>query len=86
MATSASPTKRSNDTALKGLKLPVAGRNLKTQASRIAAIRASNIYQAVTEGRLNNNIASLNKNDPKVSPGNIALADLCNTRLSGFNP
>ncbi|MCV4626950.1 hypothetical protein OFC18_33265, partial [Escherichia coli] len=59
MATSASSTKRSNDTALKGLKLPVAGRNLKTQASRIAAIRASNIYQAVTEGRLNNNIASL---------------------------
>jgi transposase len=50
-STSASPTKRSNSTALKGLKLPIAGRDLKTQASRIAAIRASNIYQAVTEGR-----------------------------------
>ena len=46
---SASPTKRSNDTALKGLKLPVEGRKLKTEASRIAAIRASKIYQAVTE-------------------------------------
>lgn len=48
---SASPTKRSNDTALKGLKLPVEGRKLKTEASRIAAIRASKIYQAVTERR-----------------------------------
>lgn len=49
---SASPTVRSNDTALKGLKLPVQGRKLKTEASRIAAIRASNIYQAVTERRI----------------------------------
>jgi transposase len=49
---SASPTVRSNDTALKGLKLPVEGRKLKTEASRIAAIRASKIYQAVTEKRI----------------------------------
>ncbi|MEO7659835.1 MAG: hypothetical protein ABIV48_09495 [Pyrinomonadaceae bacterium] len=49
-ASSASPTVRSNSTALKGLKLPIQGRDLKTQASRIAAIRASNIYNAVTTG------------------------------------
>jgi transposase len=53
--TSASPTVRSNDTAIKGLKLNIQGRNLKTQASRIAASRASNIYTAVTEGRLPKN-------------------------------
>jgi transposase len=49
--TSASPTVRSNDSALKGLKLKTQGRNLKTAASRIAASRAANIYQAVTAGR-----------------------------------
>jgi transposase len=48
---SASPTKRSNDTALRGLALDIEGRKLKTQASRIAALRASDVYQAVTEGR-----------------------------------
>lgn len=49
--TSASPTKRSNETALKGLGLNIPGRKLKTEASRIAAFRASAIYQAVTDGR-----------------------------------
>lgn len=52
---SASPTVRSNDTALKGLKLPIEGRKLKTEASRIAASRASNIYNAVTSRKVDKN-------------------------------
>ena len=78
---SASPTKRSNDTALKGLKLPVEGRKLKTEASRIAAIRASNIYQAVTDRRLNK-YGLLNDDPNSENPQpKLPLID-----PSGFNP
>jgi transposase len=71
---SASPTVRSNSTALKGLRLDIAGRDLKTQASRIAAIRASNIYQAVTEARISKNSGFHLKPPPPL------------TDASGFNP